>query len=220
MSITASPDKKMLVLIVDDDRFLRVTYGDALEMAGFETTVAADGENAIAGFRKLQPDLVLLDLIMPGKDGFETCRELRRIRGGEYTPILMVTGLGDTGSIRRAFEAGATDFITKPVNPDLLVYRVRYMLRASLGTKKLAKSEARLANAQRIAHMGNWEWDPLTGSLWGSAETFRLLGIENGHGPATLERFLAAVYPPDRRKWRQDSVMPGKTELRGDSNSA
>jgi diguanylate cyclase (GGDEF)-like protein/PAS domain S-box-containing protein len=198
MSLTAGPDKKMLVLIVDDDRFLRVTYGDALEAAGFDTSAAADGETAIAGFSRLQPDLVLLDLIMPGKDGFETCRELRRMRGGEYTPVLMVTGLGDTGSIRRAFEAGATDFITKPLNPELLVYRVRYMLRASLSTKKLAKSEARLANAQRIARLGNWEWDPVTGSLWGSEESLRLLGMENGHGPASLGSFLAAVYPPDR----------------------
>jgi len=200
MSFTANPDKKMLVLIVDDDRFMRVTFRDALGKAGFKTAVAADGESAIAGFIQLQPDLVLLDLIMPGKDGFETCRELRGIRGGEYTPVLMITGLGDTGSIRSAFEAGATDFITKPVNPDLLVYRVSYMLRASLSTIQLAKSEARLANAQRIAHLGNWEWDPMTGSLWGSKETFRILGIENGEAVSSLERFLAALYPPDREK--------------------
>jgi len=134
---------------------MRATFRDALESAGFETSVVADGETAIAAFVQLQPDLVLLDLIMPGKDGFETCRELRSMRGGEYTPALMVTGLGDAGSIRSAFNAGATDFITKPVNPDLLVYRVRYMLRASMSTKKLAKSEARLANAQRIARLGN-----------------------------------------------------------------
>ncbi len=200
MSFTANPVKKMLVLIVDDDRFMRVTFRDALEKAGFNTAVAADGESAIDGFIQLQPDLVLLDLIMPGKDGFETCRELRGIRGGEYTPVLMVTGLGDTGSIHSAFEAGATDFITKPVNPDLLVYRVSYMLRASLSTKQLAKSEASLANAQRIAHLGNWEWDPITGSLWGSKETFRILGIEYGEAVSSLERFLAAVYPPDREK--------------------
>jgi diguanylate cyclase (GGDEF)-like protein/PAS domain S-box-containing protein len=198
MSVTVGTDKKMQVLIVDDDRFMRATFRDALESAGFETSVAADGETAIAAFVQLQPDLVLLDLIMPGKDGFETCRELRSMRGGEYTPVLMVTGLGDAGSIRSAFEAGATDFITKPVNPDLLVYRVRYMLRASMSTKKLAKSEARLANAQRIARLGNWEWAPVTGSMWGSEETFRLLGLETGHGLSSLESLLAAVYAPDR----------------------
>jgi diguanylate cyclase (GGDEF)-like protein/PAS domain S-box-containing protein len=188
----------MQILIVDDDRFMRDTFRDALESAGFETSVAADGETAIAAFIQLQPDLVLLDLIMPGKDGFETCRELRAIRGGEYTPVLMITGLGDAGSVRSAFEAGATDFITKPVNPDLLVYRIRYMLRASMSTKKLAKSESRLANAQRIARLGNWEWDPVTGSLWGSEETFRLLGIETGHALSNLESLLDAVYAPDR----------------------
>jgi diguanylate cyclase (GGDEF)-like protein/PAS domain S-box-containing protein len=198
MSVTVSPDKKMQILIVDDDLFMRVTFRDALETAGFETFVAEDGETAIAAFQQLQPDLVLLDLMMPGKDGFATCRELRSMRGGEYTPVLMVTGLGDTESIRSAFEAGATDFIIKPVNPDLLVYRVCYMLRASLSTKKHAKSEARLANAQRIARLGNWEWDPVSGSMWGSEETVRLLGLENADAMSGIERFLAAVYGPDR----------------------
>lgn len=135
---------KMLVMIVDDDKLLRLSFQDVLESEGFTTIVAADGESAIKLYRKSRPDLVLLDLIMPGKDGFETCRELRRLKGGEYTPIMVVTGLGDTDSIHRAFEAGATDFISKPLNPDLLVYRIRYLLRASLSTKKLAQSEARL----------------------------------------------------------------------------
>ena len=142
--------------------------------------------------------MILLDLIMPGKDGFETCQEIRNIQACRYTPILMVTGLGDAESINRAFEAGATDFITKPVNPDLLGHRLRYMLRASRNMKQLAENEARLANAQQIAHLGNWEWDPVSGILWGSEETFRILGMEKSTSVANFQGFLSAVYPPDR----------------------
>jgi diguanylate cyclase (GGDEF)-like protein/PAS domain S-box-containing protein len=194
----ASSNNKVLILIVDDERFMRVTFQDLLEKAGFMTAVAADGASAICSCMQMQPDLILLDLIMPGKDGFETCQEIRNIQACRYTPILMVTGLGDAASINRAFEAGATDFITKPVNPDLLGHRLRYMLRASRNMKQLAENEARLANAQQIAHLGNWEWDPVSGTLWGSEETFRILGMEKSTSVANFQGFLSAVYPPDR----------------------
>jgi diguanylate cyclase (GGDEF)-like protein/PAS domain S-box-containing protein len=135
---------KPLILIVDDDQFMLHTFQNVLEPAGFLTAVAADGTSAIAAYQDRQPDLVLLDLIMPGKDGFATCRDILNLPGGKYTPILMVTSQEDTGTIHRAFEAGATDFIAKPINAELLVYRIRYMLRASRSMKKLAKSEDRL----------------------------------------------------------------------------
>jgi diguanylate cyclase (GGDEF)-like protein/PAS domain S-box-containing protein len=193
-------DSNKLVMIVDDDRFMRLTFQDVLEADGFNTALAPDGESAIKMFKKLQPDLILLDLLMPGKDGFETCREIRGMREGAYTPIMMVTGLGDTDSIHRAFDAGATDFISKPFNPDLLVYRIRYMLRASLSTNNLAQSEARLANAQRIACLGNWEWDLEAGTIWGSEEMFRIMGM-NGHSTITdFQSFLSAIYNPDRAR--------------------
>lgn len=195
---TASSNKKPLILIVDDDLFMRVTFQHALEDAGFKTVVASDGISAITSYKNLQPDLIVLDLVMPGKDGFETCQEIRGIPGGLYTPVLMVTSLEDTGSIRSAFEAGATDFISKPVNPDLLAYRVRYMLRASQSIKTLADSEAKLANAQRIAQLGNWEWDPAGNSFRGSGEVFRILGMETSPQPLNLESFLFTIYTPDR----------------------
>jgi diguanylate cyclase (GGDEF)-like protein/PAS domain S-box-containing protein len=110
----------------------------------------------------------------------------------------MVTGLDDAASIRRAFEAGATDFIIKPIKPELLVHRVRYMLRASRSINNLAESEERLAAAQRIAHLGNWELNPLTGMFWGSDEMFRILGMDQHTQLISFENFLFAVYPLDR----------------------
>jgi CheY-like chemotaxis protein len=194
----ANSDKKPLVLIVDDEQFMRVIFRDALAEAGFMTTTAEDGISAVNIFKDMQPDLVLLDLVMPMKDGFETCQDIRNLPEGRYTPILMVTGLDDTGLIHRAFEAGATDFISKPVKPELLAYRVRYMLRASLNVKKLAESEARLARAQEIGQLGNWEWNPFSGMFWWSDEMFRILGVEKIPDPPSFERFLGAVYPSDR----------------------
>jgi diguanylate cyclase (GGDEF)-like protein/PAS domain S-box-containing protein len=137
-------EKKTLILIVDDEQFTRVIFQDALEKAGFMTALAGDGASAIASFLQLQPDMVLLDLIMPDKDGFQTCQEIRNLQEGKYTPVLMVTGLGDTESINRAFESGATDFITKPINTDLLVHRVRYMLRASQNITEMKQVAERL----------------------------------------------------------------------------
>src|SRR3990172_43325 len=115
MSDRAIPGKKPLILIVDDEQFMRVIFRETLAEAGFMTTTATDGISAISIFKDLHPDLVLLDLIMPMKDGFETCRDIRSLPEGRYTPILMVTGLDDAELIHRAFEAGATDFISKPV---------------------------------------------------------------------------------------------------------
>ena len=198
MSDRANLDKKPLILIVDDEQFMRVIFRDALTEAGFMTTTATDGISAISIFKDMQPDLVLLDLVMPMKDGFETCQDIRSLTEGRYTPILMVTGLDDTGLIHRAFEAGATDFISKPVKPELLVYRVRYMLRASWNVKNLAESEARLARAQEIGHLGNWEWNPFNGTFWWSDEMFRILGMEKSPELPSFESFLFAVYPPDR----------------------
>jgi diguanylate cyclase (GGDEF)-like protein/PAS domain S-box-containing protein len=117
---------------------------DALTSAGFEVATAADGVCALQCFTSVRPDLVLLDLIMPVKDGCETCLDIRNTPGGEYTPVLMMTGLDSSDSIHRAFEACATDFIAKPLNLELLVHRVRYMLRASQNVNRLAESQARL----------------------------------------------------------------------------
>jgi diguanylate cyclase (GGDEF)-like protein/PAS domain S-box-containing protein len=137
-------NRKPVILVVDDDRLMRVVLQDALTSAGFEVTSVADGVSALHNVSSVRPDLVLLDMIMPGKDGCETCRDIRALPGGEYLPVLMITGMDSADSIHRAFEAGATDFITKPVNAELLAHRVRYMLRASQNVNRLAESQARL----------------------------------------------------------------------------
>ncbi|WP_020674742.1 two-component system response regulator [Geopsychrobacter electrodiphilus] len=171
--------KKPVILVVDDDLTMQLSLRGALEQAGFSTLIRGDGKSALKAFTELRPDLLLLDVMMPGMDGFETCRALRQLPGGEHTPVLMMTGLDDIAAIHHAFEAGATDFISKPLNWAMLGYRVRYLLRSGKVFQDLQQSQLQLAKAQQLAKLGNWEWDPPTRSIKGSAECFRLLGLDN-----------------------------------------
>jgi diguanylate cyclase (GGDEF)-like protein/PAS domain S-box-containing protein len=130
-----------LILVVDDDSGTRLLASAALGKAGFPTVEAADGDDGIAAFERFRPDLILLDVMMPRMDGFAACLEIRKRPGGGRVPILVMTGLEDLTSIHRAYEVGATDFITKPINWVVLGYRVSYLLRASQAFLDLANSE-------------------------------------------------------------------------------
>jgi diguanylate cyclase (GGDEF)-like protein/PAS domain S-box-containing protein len=200
--MAADPDRKPLVLVVDDDRFMRVKFSVILETGGFRTATAADGAEALAKFTELRPDLVMLDLLMPILDGFETCREIRSLPQGRHTPVLMVTGLDSGASIHRAFEAGATDFVAKSTNPELLVYRVRCLLRNGRLLQTLQESEDRLARAQQIARLGDWEWHPEAGTFWQSPEMSRLLGMRED-AAASFEGLLGAVVAGEREMARE-----------------
>ena len=188
------------VLVVDDDVTVRLLAGGALEGGGFSVIEAGDGESALALFNSRKPDIVLLDVLMPGMDGFETCRALRECPGGEHTPILMMTGLDDVDSINRAYEAGATDFAPKPINYALLDHRVRYMLRAMATAEELRQSQARLASAQRIARLAYWEWNAGTHLVNWSEEIYRLCGRASDHGLESIDGFVDIVHPDDRQR--------------------
>jgi len=116
------------VLVVDDDVALSEMIGIVLRAEGFEPVFCADGDQALAAFRSSQPDLVLLDLMLPGKDGTEVCRQIRAESG---VPIVMLTAKSDTVDIVLGLESGADDYIPKPFKPKELVARVRARLRHS-----------------------------------------------------------------------------------------
>lgn len=143
MECSAPTGKQPLVLVVDDDEIVRETAQMFLSEAGFSVEIVPDGRHALSFIRDRHPDLVLLDVLMPVMDGFSTCIELRKMPGGDLIPVLMITGLEDVDSINDAYDAGATDFITKPVNWIILEQRIRYMLRSSQAFEELRKSETR-----------------------------------------------------------------------------
>lgn len=140
------------VLIIDDDPLIRLVVSKTLQAAGLITIEAVSGEDGLQLFKEKKADAILLDVMMPsGIDGYAVCTELRNMPEGRHVPILMMTGLEDLESINRAYEVGATDFITKPINIPLLSHRVRYMLKGSYTTQQLLQSE------QRLHHMAYFD---------------------------------------------------------------
>ena len=125
------------LLIVDDDLLSRQIATTVLQKAGFKASEAASGAAALALFAEHNYNLVLLDLMMPGMDGYEVCQQIRAMPHGARVPILICTGRTDTQSIERAYQHGATDFITKPINWTLLSHRVRSALRASAAAESM-----------------------------------------------------------------------------------
>ena len=114
------------ILVVDDDTALAEMIGIVLKSEGFEPEFCATGDGALEAFRAVRPDLVLLDLMLPGKDGLEVCREIRAEAG---TPIIMLTAKSDTVDVVAGLEAGADDYVPKPFKPKELIARVRARLR-------------------------------------------------------------------------------------------
>ncbi len=139
------------VLIVDDDVIARLLAREALERSGWLVQEADNGRLGLEAFVHHRPELVLLDIMMPEMDGFAVCAELRRMPEGRHTPILMMTGLEDYQSITQAYDAGATDFIVKPINGILLEHRVRYLLRAGHAIQELQDSQQKLMQARDAA---------------------------------------------------------------------
>ncbi|MBX3343918.1 MAG: EAL domain-containing protein [Nitrospira sp.] len=186
------------ILIADDDPLTRLFVKNALEPAGMAVVEATGGKDALTKFEEEPSDLVILDIMMPEVDGYLTCSRIRSLPRGKRIPILILTGLDDANSIAQAYQHGATDFITKPVNATILCHHVRYMLRTNNVLHALIRSESRLELAQRIARIGNWDWNPKTNRFAMSNELCRLVGVRPQDFTGTFEGFLSLVHPDDR----------------------
>jgi two-component sensor histidine kinase/CheY-like chemotaxis protein len=126
-----SPDFKKnppLILVVDDEKTLRLVLRRAMEKEGYRIAEATNGEQCLESCQQLKPDLVLLDAMMPEMDGFTCCAQLPTLLGDECPAVLMITTLNDKASVDRAFEVGAADYVTKPIDWPVLYQRVRRLL--------------------------------------------------------------------------------------------
>jgi diguanylate cyclase (GGDEF)-like protein len=185
------------VLLVDDDEVNLLLTSVALRERGFAITEATSGEHAIELLSNWLPDVVVLDALMPGMDGFQTCHALRGLQGFESLPVLMLTGLDDDASINRAYEVGATDFFVKSTQWSLLAGRLRHLLRSSRTRLELERSKSKLARAQDLARMGSFDWHRGYGGPMLSVEGLRVFGLGPGHN-ANLRSVLRMI-PPDER---------------------
>jgi len=157
MNSSPTEARKASILIVDDDDIVREIMRAELEADGFQIFEAGDGVEACKSCWSQLPDLVIADVVMPRMDGFTLCRELRANPVSQFVPILQATGLDDVVSIEKAYEAGATDFIGKPLKWTILKHRVRYMLRSARAFDELrrTKDAAEAANRAKSEFLAN-----------------------------------------------------------------
>ena len=198
-----SPEHRARVLMVDDDELVLILTAAAMRQRGFEVREALSGEQALGMLAGFAPDIVLLDAMMPGLDGFQTCEIVRQTGGFENVPVLMLTGLDDDASISRAYRAGATDFFVKSQQWSLLEGRLRYLLRSARTRQELERSRAKLGRAQDLARMGSFDWwydgEALVNSLELSEESKRVFGY-TPDDQLSVRDLLRLMVPDERHR--------------------
>jgi PAS domain S-box-containing protein len=221
--------KKEEILVVDDTSANLKLVSDFLGESGFEVRIAKSGVQALKLLERSSPDLILLDVMMPEMDGFETCRRLKACQKTKDIPVIFMTAIADFANPEnkvKGLRLGAVDYITKPIQLEEVLARVKIHLHLRALTKqlqeqnahlqaeirdkeaaarhhqraeaKLIASEAKLAAAQRVAHVGNWEFDVLTKELTWSEELFRIFGLDPSQPEPTYKQNIQQIYPDDR----------------------
>lgn len=184
------------VLLVDDEEVTLLLTATALREFGFEVHECNGGDQALRSLPHWQPDVVVLDALMPGRDGFQTCEALRNLPGFERLPVLLLTGLDDEDSIARAYRVGATDFFVKDNRWTLLAGRLRYILRSDRVMRELERNKTRLARAQDIARMGSFDWRVGSFQVHFSSEAKRVFALAPDY-PLTFRKVLRLLERSD-----------------------
>jgi DNA-binding NarL/FixJ family response regulator len=164
--------EKDLVLIVDDSPETLSTLNDVLESEGMETLVALEGNQALSIARKMLPDIILLDAIMPSMDGFEVCQQLKADPELRSIPVIFMTGLSDTENVVKGFNAGGIDYITKPIVNNELIARMR----VHLANSRIALSAQ---SALDLAGQYIFAVDNTGKSSWSTPQVTQLLEAAN-----------------------------------------
>jgi len=185
------------LLLVDDDEAIRSNLEPFLGRAGFEVTVAIDGQDALDRLSEIRPDVIVLDVMMPRIDGREV---LRRLRGEhDFTPVVLLTQVGESVERAAALEEGADDYLNKPFDPQELVARIRAILRRSVvGTPPLAASQSLTSGSLRIDRVARRTWvDGREATV--TPKAFALLEylITHPDEVITRDRLLASVWGYD-----------------------
>lgn len=184
-----------LVLVVDDDPDARGMVAKALDGAGYRPLTAADGQGALALIDQAAPDLIVLDAVMPGLSGFETCRRLKARASAAYVPVIFMTGLSETEHVVEGLNAGGVDYVTKPLVLDELLARIHVHL-----ANAQAAHSARVA--LDVAGRSLFAADLAGRLLWRTPQAAKLLGPlapeEDGEAAAELrEPMLKLISTPE-----------------------
>ena len=177
-----------IVLVVDDSPDTLRMLTDAIEEAGMTVLVAREGDHALSIVEKVRPDVILMDAVMPGTDGFATCRRLKQNKALTHVPVIFMTGLTDTEHIIEGLEAGGVDYVSKPIVPGELLARIR----------------VHLANA-RMAHSARTALDAFGRFLLAASHTGRILWCT----PLATKLLGVAFADFDR----EDYVLPRQVQM-------
>ena len=197
-------DSKQRILVVDDEASIRRILETRLKMAGYNVVTAEDGEEAVDLFNKTNPDIVILDVMMPKMDGYGVTREIRRVSD---VPIIILTALGDVSERITGLELGADDYVIKPFSPKELEARVKAVLRRTV-SKDITVPTGK--TTKNVITTGNIKIDTARRQVYRKNERIRLTGMEfsllellvNNSGTAySRNEILQHVwaYPPDHR---------------------
>ena len=202
--VQAEQDSHQKILVADDEASIRRILEARLSMIGYDIVTATDGEEAIQAFNKYNPDLIVLDVMMPKIDGYGVTREIRRTSD---VPIIILTALGDVSERITGLELGADDYVIKPFSPKELEARVKAVLRRT-NTKEVMAPASKMA--KNVITTGNIRIDTARRQVFRKNERIRLTGMEfsllellvNNSGQAySRNEILKHVwsYPPDHR---------------------
>ncbi len=187
------------ILIVDDDDMQRTLMANALDDLGLEIHEAADGREALEVYRQVRPLVVIMDISMPVMDGFAACEAMRKLPGGDLTAIIMVTGMEEVSDVQKAFDLGAMEFITKPLDWPMFRMRVQYIQRIQQAFHEIHRSREELILAQRTVKMGSLRFNTRTGAVHLSREASHVLGLQTRERTFSLQQAWQAIHPDDRR---------------------
>ncbi|WFU24546.1 response regulator [Bradyrhizobium sp. CB1717] len=199
MLMSIEPKKRDVALVVDDSPETLRLLTDALDGAGMTVMVALDGAAAMRIVDQITPDIVLLDAVMPGIDGFETCRRLKRDAGLANVPVIFMTGLAETEHIVRGLDAGGVDYVTKPIVIEEMLARIR----VHLGNARLTQSARTALDVSgrflfAVNRQGNL--------LWATPQAQKLLADHHG---AQADDF---VLPPSLLQWLEQAKGKGSAK--------
>lgn len=190
------------VLIVDDERTNLEILARMLQRNHYATVTADCGSEALVLLETSEFDLVLLDVVMPGMNGFECLQQIRQHNQISHLPVIMVTAETDRDTIVEAFRAGANDYVTKPIDREITLARIATHTRLRRSLAALRISEERYALAARGSNDGLWDWDVTHNRVFYSDRWQSLLGVSGTEISDSPEEWLSRIHPDDVEKFR------------------
>jgi diguanylate cyclase (GGDEF)-like protein len=185
-----------LLVVVDDQTFL-LMIRKVMSNSGFIVVACNNGQDALEICRDITPDMILMDVCLPGASGIEICRQIRQTTDYATLPILLVTANSDREIVRDGYEAGATDFLTKPLDWNLFTHRAEYLVQAGRAMGELRVNRSFLATAQRIAKIGSFTYDVETQESQWSSELYSILGLDPERHRAHPDTLTHLIHPDD-----------------------